>query len=123
LRNYYAGSSVVVHHGGGSSRKAPSAFSTVTMRTSVESLLAASRGAAAARAYRATSAIAAVVRLSALLALSPAWIARDADRWRGAVGKWWAILRWSVGASRHGLHGGAWAGASAQFSGSGEADN
>jgi len=100
LLNLYVNDAVVVHHGGGSSRKAPSAFSIVTMRSSVAHMLRRTQGPAASRAYRVSSGTVAVARLVLLMVVFPFCQWRgERERWRAALGKWWAILRWSCGTS------------------------
>jgi hypothetical protein len=87
----------IVHHGGGSSSSARSMFSVVMMRESVCRLFLLHRGPVAALGYRCIMAGSALLRLPLLL--GKGGIQRMAGRKArsGAVRKWAAIFRWSLG--------------------------
>ena len=95
--NYFVPRGVVKHFGGGSTASAPSEFSLLMMRESIWRFLSKSRGSLYAAAYRATTAVAAIGRLSLLSIL---W---SIDRLRGrkhshtqSMKKWLVILQWGI---------------------------
>jgi len=91
----YEPAATITHHGGGSSNSARSMFSVVMTRESVCRYFRQNHGALAAFGYRATTGLAALVRLP-LVAL--VWAAKKLSGGKnyGAVKKWFTILRWSL---------------------------
>jgi N-acetylglucosaminyl-diphospho-decaprenol L-rhamnosyltransferase len=95
-RNYYIQTATVVHHGGSSSQQAVNAFSVVMMREAIWRFLCKTRGRAYASGYRLAMGGSALARL-ALLSARAAIGRRDAESAAsGSIGKWKAILRWSM---------------------------
>jgi GT2 family glycosyltransferase len=95
-RNYYVQTATVVHHGGTSSQRAVSEFSVVMMREAIWRFLLKTRGRSYAAGYRLAMGGSALARL-ALLFVRAAIGRRDAeDASSGSIGKWKAILRWSM---------------------------
>lgn len=96
LDRLYDPGAVITHHGSGSSNSARSLFSVVMTRESVGRFFRLNHGAAAAFGYRATTGLAALVRLPLVTGL---WLVKkmSGDKNYGAVKKWFAILRWSLG--------------------------
>ena len=96
---YYVASATVIHHGGRSSMKEPQdGFAVVLMRESRMRLLDSWRGAAYAATYRATTALAAILRLAVLWALIV--VVRSRDRRKtlhNSADKWIKVLRWTLG--------------------------
>lgn len=98
LRNYHVGQAVIVHHGGGSSDRAISNFSNVLVRESISRFLRKSRGRLYSSCYRLAMCGMAVIRMTLLGLLFPAWWARcGVRRWRAVFRKWWGVLRWGLG--------------------------
>jgi GT2 family glycosyltransferase len=91
--NYCLPSATVVHHGGGSSDRAPSEFATLMMRDSIWRFLRKSRGAGYAAFYRASTSVAATLRLVLLAVSDPL---RLSQARRDACRKWAAVLAWSL---------------------------
>lgn len=96
FRNYFVPQTSVIHFGGGSSSRAPSDFSTVMMRQSVQHFLRLNQGAGAAALYRATLGGSAVLRL---MLIGPMLLFRRGvvQHGRDSFRKWKAILRWACG--------------------------
>lgn len=92
----YEPAATITHHGGGSSNSARSMFSVVMTRESVCRFFRLNHGPAAAFGYRATTGLAALVRLPIVTGV---WLVKkmSGDKNYGAVKKWIAILRWSLG--------------------------
>ncbi|MFO1487506.1 MAG: glycosyltransferase family 2 protein [Verrucomicrobiota bacterium] len=86
----------ITHHGGGSSSSARSMFSVVMTRESVCRYFKFNHGAGKAAAYRFTMGLAAMLRLPLVACL---WVLKKISGAKnyGAVRKWFAILRWSIG--------------------------
>jgi N-acetylglucosaminyl-diphospho-decaprenol L-rhamnosyltransferase len=100
--NYYVPKAVIVHHGGGSSRTRENHFANVMMVEARARFFRKFYGPGYALAYRASTAAAAFARLTLLIAATG--VSRVVPR-RGMapvlrVGKWAAILRWSLGLER-----------------------
>ena len=101
FHNYYIGGAVIVHHGGGSSNQSVSNFATVMMRESVCRLLRKTRGRIYSYCYRAALSGVALIRMTLLGVLYPAWYAQGKKRrWFAAFHKWFGILRWGLGLER-----------------------
>lgn len=96
---YYVASATVIHHGGRSSMKEPqNGFAIVLMRESRMRLLDTWRGAAYAATYRATMAVAAILRLTVLNALIVVVRSRDRKKMLlNSAAKWTKIFRWAIG--------------------------
>ncbi|RXK52913.1 glycosyltransferase family 2 protein [Oleiharenicola lentus] len=93
---YYIPEAQLVHHGGGSSRQTVSNFSTVMMRVSCHHFMRLHRGLAAATAYRIAMGGSALLRLLLIIPLLP-FGNQFVRHGRASLGKWLAVLRWSVG--------------------------
>lgn len=94
---YYVPQATVVHFGGGCTDSAPSEFSVVLMRESIWRFLRKNRGAMYACAYRLSTLVSAVTRLSLLGAMYPVRLAWYRMPWqRACFWKWLAILAWSL---------------------------
>ena len=92
----YEPTATITHHGGGSSNSARSMFAVVMIRESVCRFFRLNHGALTAFCYRATTGLAALVRLPLVGCVA---IAKQISGKKnfGAVKKWFAILRWSLG--------------------------
>ena len=100
-RAYYVPQAVVVHHGGGSSSQAPvSKFAAVMRVESQWRFFRKTRSPAYAALYRATLAGASVLRIALLLAAWPVRVPLRGPRRAGALPKWAARLRWTLGGER-----------------------
>lgn len=93
---YYIPETQLIHHGGGSSRQTVSNFSTVMMRVSCHHFMRLHRGWPAAAAYRMAMGGSALLRLMLIIPLLP-FGNRFVRHGRASLGKWGAVLRWSVG--------------------------
>jgi hypothetical protein len=95
--NYYVPFGVVKHYGGGSSEYAPSDFSVIMMRDSIRRYFGKYRGKTYANIYRLSTGVAGGLRLLILTAFWPVvrWRAGP-TRHRGAIRKWYAVVRWSI---------------------------
>jgi len=99
--NYFVPQAVVRHFGGGSTASAPSEFSLLMTRESVWRFLMKSRGPAYASAYRLTTAVAALGRLSLLLVIWPfGWVSGRAKSQAQSFRKWLTILQWGINTKR-----------------------
>jgi GT2 family glycosyltransferase len=97
-RNYFVGNATVIHHGGRSSSIRPDHFASIMMRESKLTFMRARHGHAYAVRYRCAAAIVSVARLVVLTAALPFAILKSRrERLRGALAKWFKILRWSIG--------------------------
>lgn len=100
-QNYYVPEAVVIHYGGESSRKREAGFAPVLMRQSMADFLRAKRGHGCAAAYRALTALAAIVRM---LIIAPLLLLsrnrEERGRRRSILRKWASILRWTLGLER-----------------------
>lgn len=94
---FYLPETSLIHFGGGSSRNVASEFSTVMMRESVFQFILRNRGGRAALRYRLGMAFSALIRL---LLCGPMLLfgGRIVRHGSGSIGKWIAVLRWSLGA-------------------------
>jgi GT2 family glycosyltransferase len=94
---YYVPETSVTHFGGGSSASAAADFSTIMMRESVFRFMRWNRGEMAAWGYRLGMLASALIRL---IFIGPLLLfgRRVVRHGRGSLGKWYAVLRWSVGA-------------------------
>jgi N-acetylglucosaminyl-diphospho-decaprenol L-rhamnosyltransferase len=100
-KTYFVGRAEVVHHGGKSSALTPvSQFAAVLTRESRFRFLRAARGAVYAGAYRAMTAASALCRLALLVLSFPVLSARRGAAVGKTIGKWFSVLRWSVGLER-----------------------
>jgi GT2 family glycosyltransferase len=98
LVNLYVPDAVIVHHGGGSTRKSRSRLADIMIPESVTRLLAKTRGRLYSSLYRGALGASAVLRLVLLAASSPAGLLSGrSETWHAVAGKWWAVLRWSLG--------------------------
>ena len=96
-RSFYVPDAVVIHYGGGSSDGAAGGFSSVMMRESLWRFLRKTRGSRYAGIYRLSMLVSSLVRLLLLILLFPVQqIRRRGRSWKGSVGKWWAVLCWSL---------------------------
>jgi len=96
--NYYVPDATVLHFGGGSSNKSFSEFSVVMMRESIWRFLSSTRGSLYGLAYRASTFILAVIRLTILVVLWPLQTMQfNGPPWSASFRKWRAILGWSLG--------------------------
>ena len=99
--NYYLRTVEIVHHGGGSTQRRFNRFGDVMTRESVYCFMRKTAGRSTAVAYRLSLACSAVLRLA--LVLVSLLVAAPAGRAGACVlvlRKWWAILRWALGAER-----------------------
>jgi N-acetylglucosaminyl-diphospho-decaprenol L-rhamnosyltransferase len=97
-KNYYVPEAEVIHFGGSSSKHAPSNFSVVTMRESNWRFLRNTRGEFYSAGYRLLIFFSACCRLTLLIiGLLVRKVLRRRRSLNGSLGKWWAILRWSLG--------------------------
>jgi GT2 family glycosyltransferase len=97
--NYYVSSAAVIHHGGQSSnQKSESFFSTIMMREAVWQFLRTTHGAWYASAFRFTTSLAALARLTVLCLgrMVPAGRQFRSTAAR-STRKWMKVLRWSLG--------------------------
>ncbi len=95
---YYIDEAKVVHHGGGSSsKKEENHFSNILLKESRSIFFSKTEGKTYASLYKLSTALASIVRLSALLVLSPLLFTSKKDSIRYAIKKWHKILRWSLG--------------------------
>lgn len=95
---YYVPETAVVHYGGRSTQTAGNQFSNVMMRESIHRFLRQNRGRVNATLYRLAMGVSSLVRLVfmlPLLLISGNQIVRHGT---GSAKKWFAILRWSLGA-------------------------
>jgi GT2 family glycosyltransferase len=101
----YASLARVIHHGGRSSALEPqSHFATIVMRESRWRFMTAWYGGSYAMAYRLTTALSAIARILMLgTAIAVARNTERRSRLFAAAGKWFKVLRWSLGME-------AWAG-------------
>lgn len=90
-RNYFIGDATVIHHGGRSSCSRSDHFAAVMMRESRFTFMLTRRGRAYAFCYRCTTSLVSAVRILILAPAIP--FAKVA----GSLGKWFKILRWSLG--------------------------
>jgi len=100
LRTYYVPQAVVVHHGGGSSSQSQvSKFAAVMGVESQWRFFRKMRSPAYAALYRIAIAAASLLRIAVLLL---AWPWRSGRPWAspGALRKWTARLRWTLGGER-----------------------
>ena len=90
----------VLHHSGASSTAQGSTFSAVMMREALHVYMRANHGRAGALLYRVVTGVSGAARCAAMAAGLP--VARGARRQslQGALTRWKAILRWSVGLER-----------------------
>ncbi len=97
-RNYYLGGASVIHHGGKSSASQETGFVGVVMRASRLLFLRRYRGGAYASAYRLSTAGIAVFRLALLAGVYGFSLGRFRPAYlRGALVRWYEVLRWSLG--------------------------
>jgi GT2 family glycosyltransferase len=97
-RNYYLSGATVIHHGGKSTASQETGFSAVVMRESRRQFLCLRRGALYAAVYRLSTGLVAAVRLLLLVALFVSTLGRFRGAYlRGALLRWYKILRWSLG--------------------------
>ena len=95
--NYYLSDATIIHFGGGSSEKAPSDFSVVMMRESTWRMFKKTRGNVYGVAYRVSTMIMSIGRLTFLIVVYPLHlIRRSRGSWNGSFRKWRAILIWSL---------------------------
>jgi GT2 family glycosyltransferase len=96
-KNYYADDAVVVHHGGASaSANGRLHFCAVVMRDGLSRFFALRYGKAYAAAYRASIVLTSIARcivLGASIMLAPS----SEHRFREALSRWKAVLRWGLG--------------------------
>ncbi|MEO6002490.1 MAG: glycosyltransferase family 2 protein [Opitutus sp.] len=93
---YYTPHTSLVHFGGGSSRQAASDFSTVMMQSSVSRFMKLNYGGAYAVAHRIVTFFVALLRL---IFIAPLLVfgTKVVRHGLSSFGKWFAILRWSIG--------------------------
>jgi GT2 family glycosyltransferase len=96
---YFINTAEVVHYGGTSSdSRSESSFGTVMRCESLLNFMRYRRGRAHAAAYRLAMALSACCRLSLLwLVAGTCGTAGASAVPRGAIRKWWAVFRWSLG--------------------------
>ena len=95
--NYHLPAATLRHFGGGSSDQVASEFSAVMMRESIWRFLRKSRGRWYGSAYRLSTLLSAVVRLSVLIGVCALGPDRNPARApRAAIRKWLAILAWCL---------------------------
>jgi len=87
----------IVHHGGGSSGSARSMFSNVMTRESVFRFLKFHRGRPCALGYRLAMGASSLFRLPLIALVNGTKRLNGTKNTNGSFGKWFAILRWSVG--------------------------
>lgn len=99
LTNYYVSAANIIHHGGhSSSQQTQNFFSAVMMREAVWKFFRSNRGPIYAYAYKVTTALVAVFRLTLLFfARILTRSAESRSQVRIATAKWVKILRWSLG--------------------------
>ena len=100
LKNYYIPGAVIVHHGGGSTAaKTATNFSNVMALESRWRFFSNTRSRFYAVLYRIAMAMVSAGRVTLLLALLalPLFRYRFTPKYRAAVTKWWAGLRWTLG--------------------------
>ena len=95
----YLGSKKIVHHGGASAAfREETEFATVMQRESRLKFFRKTHGETYAQLYRASTGIAAVVRLSVILLMVPlSSLLVERHRLAAGARKWWSILRWALG--------------------------
>jgi hypothetical protein len=88
----------VVHHGGKSSSQRDAGFADILKRTSIALFLRKTRGASYSRAYRALTAIAALLRIGLVACVVPFAGRSSAPKSdpRLTLRKWFRILKWAV---------------------------
>jgi len=97
-RNYFVGDATVIHHGGRSSSNRPNYFATIMMRESKLTFMRLRHGPVYALCHRCATAAISIARLLILAAVLPlAAILQRARRVQRSFGKWFKVLRWSVG--------------------------
>ncbi len=97
-RTYFVGDATVIHHGGRSSSQRPNHFAAVLMQESTATFMRAQHGRAYAFCYRCSTVFVSVARIL-LLVTALTFAARKSQRQKvqRSLGKWFNILRWSVG--------------------------
>jgi len=97
--NYYVADAEIMHHGGGSTQHRRSRFSEVMIPESTSRLLRKTHGNSYSTGYRIALSVAAVFRLILLSLCFPATLIKllAYEWWKGAVDKWFVILRWGLG--------------------------
>jgi len=97
--NYYVADAEIMHHGGGSTQHRRSRFSEVMIPESTSRLLRKTHGNSYSAGYRIALSVAAVFRLILLSLCFPATLIKllAYEWWKGAVDKWFVILRWGLG--------------------------
>jgi GT2 family glycosyltransferase len=99
MKNYYVPSAVIVHHGGASSAQSEvSTFTSVMLLESRWRFFRKTKSLGYSVIYRASILAVSVLRIPIALAfwLSKLATARE-TRWKGALKKWNARLRWALG--------------------------
>jgi len=95
--NYYVPDATVIHYGGSSSNHATSNFAAVMMPEAIWKFLRRTRGKLYGTAYRSVMLASAVVRVSVLaLLLAIRWCGVHRSSLKSSLGKWCAVLRWSL---------------------------
>ena len=99
MRNYYVPSAVIVHHGGTSSAQTEvSTFSSVMLLESRWRFFLKTKPWGYGAVYRASIAAASLSRILIALAF---WltglVTAERAKWKGALKKWNARLRWALG--------------------------
>lgn len=97
-RNYFIGHATVVHHEGRSSSTRPNYFATIMMRESKFTFIRLRHGRAYALCHRCATGVISITRLFILAAVLPlAALLRQSRRVKRSIGKWFKVLRWSLG--------------------------
>ncbi len=96
--NYYVGTANIIHHGDGSVRRAKTDFATVMAVESLSRFFRKYHGGFYAWAYRQSLLLMALVRLF-LLGIFHFFqtLRTEPGSQFNSFGKWWAILRWTLG--------------------------
>jgi hypothetical protein len=90
----------IVHHGGTSSAAQGSTFSAVMMREALHAYMRAHHGRQGAALYRLATGAAGAARVAGMAASLPLVRPERRPAIAGAIGRWKAIVRWSVGLER-----------------------
>jgi GT2 family glycosyltransferase len=98
---FYTGNARVIHHGGGSSERCGGAWVAVMQRQALLKFCYRARGRAYAQMFRLAMACNAILRLVLLAAALPFRNPAPGRPLLVSIGKWFGVLKWSLGLERN----------------------
>jgi GT2 family glycosyltransferase len=97
-RSYFVSDATVIHHGGRSSSHRPNHFAAVLMQESTLTFVRAQHGRVYGLCYRCSTIFVSIARIILLVTALPFAIRKSLRQsMRRSLGKWFNILRWSIG--------------------------